>query len=412
MEDLRKQYMKLDTGPKGTEIDIGEGFIVALLSQNYTERMIRILLGVGGSKIQRLRNIISNGGLEGFHTRKARAPPHHALTDADHCRVKLFIASIKNVENGFPCPHRHQKIYLTDQDITWTILHQQYRVANIGFRLISQSRWIQLVKLFFPGVRLTRSTEDACDCCVRINIQLKATDISDADRERLKLEKNAHLDQAIAQRRVVTTFMRTFVSKEDPTQPIPQAIPDVYDEVDEDDAEPIVINDAQKLKVQVQIEDFGGSLSMPFYGKERPSADYFNSNLNVSNFVIADMSRHKNVITFYDERAQGKGADALCSLRFSYHRELARQGNLPEILVVILDNCVGQNKSQCVMRFFAMLSILFYKKVVLIYLIPGHSPMLLTVLLLYAEMLCEKKIYTRFRRSWMCVHKSRVSMRG
>jgi uncharacterized membrane protein required for colicin V production len=45
----------------------------------------------------------------------------------------------------------------------------------------------------------------------------------------------------------------------------------------------------------------------------------------------------------------------------------------PKILVVILDNYVGQNKSQLVMQFFALLSIMFYIKVVLIYLIPKHS---------------------------------------
>jgi hypothetical protein len=43
------------------------------------------------------------------------------------------------------------------------------------------------------------------------------------------------------------------------------------------------------------------------------------------------------------------------------------------MLVVILNNCVGQNKSQLVMQFLALLSITFYTKVVLIYLIPGHS---------------------------------------
>jgi hypothetical protein len=46
---------------------------------------------------------------------------------------------------------------------------------------------------------------------------------------------------------------------------------------------------------------------------------------------------------------------------------------MPKIVVVILDNCVEENKSQLVMQFLAMLSITFYTKVVLIYLILGHS---------------------------------------
>jgi hypothetical protein len=46
---------------------------------------------------------------------------------------------------------------------------------------------------------------------------------------------------------------------------------------------------------------------------------------------------------------------------------------MSKTLLVILENCVGQNKSQLVMQVFLLLSILFYLKVVLVYLIPGHS---------------------------------------
>ena len=42
----------------------------------------------------------------------------------------------------------------------------------------------------------------------------------------------------------------------------------------------------------------------------------------------------------------------------------------------LLDNCVGQNKSQVVMKFFCLLSILFYKTVALMYFLPGHSHMI------------------------------------
>ena len=44
--------------------------------------------------------------------------------------------------------------------------------------------------------------------------------------------------------------------------------------------------------------------------------------------------------------------------------------------MTLLDNCVGQNKSQVVMKFYCMLSILFYETVALMYFIPGHTHML------------------------------------
>jgi hypothetical protein len=52
---------------------------------------------------------------------------------------------------------------------------------------------------------------------------------------------------------------------------------------------------------------------------------------------------------------------------------LDRKQATPKILVVIFNNCVGQNKSQIVMQFFTLLSITCYTKIMLIYLIPGHS---------------------------------------
>jgi hypothetical protein len=43
------------------------------------------------------------------------------------------------------------------------------------------------------------------------------------------------------------------------------------------------------------------------------------------------------------------------------------------MLLLILDNCVGQNKSKVVFMFYAQLSLLFYDKVALLFLILGHS---------------------------------------
>ena len=119
---------------------------------------------------------------------------------------------------------------------------------------------------------------------------------------------------------------------------------------------------------------------MPHYGFKRPSADYFNSDLVLNLFVISDVTRTKNNVFLYDERGQGKGADALCSLRMRYHlRQIAeynQQGIKPQLYMSLLDNCVGQNKSQVVMLFMCLLSVIFYKVVGLMYFLPGHSHMI------------------------------------
>ena len=141
-----------------------------------------------------------------------------------------------------------------------------------------------------------------------------------------------------------------------------------------------VNGDTLKRGIQLQAEDYGGSIALPHYGFQRPSADYFNSNLMCYNYIVADVLAGKNHVYYYDERHQGKGADALCSLRIRYHlkkvREFYDKGITPVLSMSLLDNCVGQNKSQVVMKFFCMLSFLFYDTVALFYFLPGHSHMI------------------------------------
>lgn len=48
----------------------------------------------------------------------------------------------------------------------------------------------------------------------------------------------------------------------------------------------------------------------------------------------------------------------------------------PRVSISILDNCVGQNKSQLMMKFFPLLSVCFYDTVATLYLLPGHSHMM------------------------------------
>ncbi len=66
----------------------------------------------------------------------------------------------------------------------------------------------------------------------------------------------------------------------------------------------------------------------------------------VSNFVVVNLTSDSVDVLFYDEQAQGKDADALCNLRFTYYSNkfktmLECKQAMPKILVVILDNCVG-----------------------------------------------------------------------
>ena len=184
----------------------------------------------------------------------------------------------------------------------------------------------------------------------------------------------------------MSKFVKGYVNSIDPALlfPTDEVIEDVIDDIVGHLDRQLVLDSVERsksvgAKVLVQAEDFGGSIPLPHYGHSRPSADYFNSNLMLHPFVITNINDNVNHVMLFDERGQDKGADCMCSLRTKYHLEqidcykdcVVR----PSVSVSIMDNCVGQNKSQAMMKYFAMLSVLFYDKVVLLYLIPGHSHM-------------------------------------
>jgi hypothetical protein len=92
-------------------------------------------------------------------------------------------------------------------------------------------------------------------------------------------------------------FVKQYIAANAPEQPVPNAIiPDTID-----DAPPDPIDDAFP-EIQIQIEDFDSSFPLPFYGHQRPSVDYFNSNLMMQNFIISDITANRNNVLIYDER--------------------------------------------------------------------------------------------------------------
>ena len=116
--------------------------------------------------------------------------------------------------------------------------------------------------------------------------------------------------------------------------------------------------------VLMQGEDFMGSIAVPIYGHERPSSDYFNSNLMLHAFVVANIGSKTNYVWCFDERGQGKGADCMCSLRMKYHilqwdhyRDKERR---PTVSISVLDNCCAQIKSQLTMKFYCLLILNYF----------------------------------------------------
>jgi hypothetical protein len=110
--------------------------------------------------------------------------------------------------------------------LTWTELWKRYekKMVSLERRVMSFSRWTQYVKLHQPRVRLTRTAEDVCDCCVHIDIQLARDDLLLEEREHLVLEKGMHLHVTIDQRRFMSGCVKQYIAANAPHQPVPNAI--------------------------------------------------------------------------------------------------------------------------------------------------------------------------------------------
>ena len=134
-----------------------------------------------------------------------------------------------------------------------------------GHRVLSVERWRQYIVYFYPGVRLSRSKEDVCDACMRIELQLCDESLTPEARAALELQKRTHLEASKGWRRAMGDFVKQFVSREAPAQILPALI--VEEELLVAAMDALVIDEPPIL--QVTAEDFGGSLTMPHYGFRR-----------------------------------------------------------------------------------------------------------------------------------------------
>jgi hypothetical protein len=224
---------------------------------------------------------------------------------------------------------------------------------------------------------MTRSKQDECDACIRLNLIIKNELATPTERENARIELEQHNTAARDQRRAISSFSKEYINTLLlPVTALASVLPDHLDsdEIGE-------LNKPTTGEVLFLAEDFGQGIALPYYGVNRPSCDYFNSNLMLNLYIMADVTRNEHNVFLYDERAMGKGKDALCSLRIAFHLKhrnwcLAEGVSLPRFFIGVYDNCVGQNKSNITLKFASFLTLSgFYERVLLIYFIPRHSHM-------------------------------------
>ena len=290
-----------------------------------------------------------------------------------------------STELGYPCGHRRLLKYCTDPAVTsWDKLYElhflRFEESNRLVRKMGKTSFFNCMTAYHPEFRLKRVMEDACDTCYELHEMLKDKSRSVEDLKKIEEALANHGEMARTMRKTMRNAILLWKGNSASVDQVLEGAADRLEAILLDDEVPGINWHPSKVeKVQLVCEDFAGNFTSPWYGSLRPGADYYASKLKLYCFIIADISRNINYVKLYDERAMGKDANALCSLRFVHHLTQFNStpvDSRPTILFEVLDNNVGQNKSQVVFMFFALLSMTLYRDgVVLLFLCAGHSHM-------------------------------------
>ncbi|OWZ21052.1 Cleavage inducible protein [Phytophthora megakarya] len=191
--------------------------------------------------------------------------------------------------------------YQDKPNITWKVIHDRYFGENTRAKPgVRTMRYSRFTQYRRYYFSGVRLTRSVVD------IQLQQPDLTEDERNVLLLEPSTILDSATAQRRLLSNFIKVSSALHAP--------------------EPI----------------------LPI----------------IQNFVLVDITNKWNKVYFYDERTQGKNADALCGFRLLFHlatlQNNVRNNITPaEVSFSLMNNCVGQNKSKVVLTFFRCFRLYF-----------------------------------------------------
>lgn len=324
LAELKTTYHDLQASKGFEEAD---GVIMTCLSMGMSNVEINVFLNVGTSRITRLRKRMLLGAdfVKVQHTRS------HKFSAETVLFLRQQMKTWK-VEDGFPCPHRRARQYFTEEGLTWRKLWQRYKedVAKLvepdlkdKVSCMAYSTFTMYVRFINPGLRLTRSEQDVCDSCIRLDLIINNPLSTEMQVANAVMEKQQHNSAARDQRRTISEFTKKYAATLDCSVP-DVVIPDHLPEEDADVPARTAESDEEQSLLLIA-EDYGQGIALPWFGRRRPGSDYFQSNLMLHMFVVADISKHEHNVFIYDERLMGKDADALCSLRMAFLQRCRRQ---------------------------------------------------------------------------------------
>ena len=127
----------------------------------------------------------------------------------------------------------------------------------------------------------------------------------------------------------------------------------------------------------VAIVDFCQNVQLPSHQKDQPGETYFFIPLNIFVLGVVDCNSLKDHLHayMYTEAEGRKGGNLVVSLimKYLFHRSLL-DGKQRYKLMIIMDNCTGQNKNNYVIHLAPYLTMEnYFEKVCVMFRIAGHT---------------------------------------
>ena len=398
----------------GRKKSVSDGFLRGIiLSQDLSRAEAMLFFKIGRYRFDRIREYNPNLPIP------KKRPNDNIVTSEDKEFVRILMKAMET-EPGYPCHHRSTPLYMADPAVTFVSLHNMYKEECLerGIRSISYDSFRKVVKFLLPTLHLGKTQADSCNACFSLELQIRNPETSEQLKQELIAAKQVHLKDAINTRKAISKLVKSVQMRVAPDDPpltedpvfIPSCFKDPYDRLnrplvvdyeegrvgeneddgsyddfdrglnaDNDDGEEVSGDeprDKGPRDLLVSVQDFGSGIPLPSYGANQPNHDYYASNMTVHNMNFVDCATGRCNIAYFDETQAGKDGNSVSSLRWNNlkHSILENQNNVPVAECKVLDNCVGQNKSNTTHKFSMLCSlIIFPEGVTDIYFKVGHS---------------------------------------
>ena len=305
---------------------------------------------VGRERVENLCLAVDTDGVAlRIHGNK-KYPRHNQISYTEVARVRDFVRNMADV-HGLPLPGRlpnqEDKVLLLPSNMPKSAIYRDYKdaCAKIPVPPVGQSTFYNLWSTLLPSIGTMKPSSDLCfECQQNISRIIRSAHLSEDEKsDRLRLAET-HLHLAKTERDWYNWQIAECKDFED---------------------------DHSRPRMMHYSFDYAQQVHFP-NDPQQPGPAYSLSARKCQIFGVACEPLGKQVNYLIDEgEVIGKGANATVSL---LHHFLNVHGQKEEHLMLHADNCVGQNKNNCLIHYLLYLVLMGYKKtVVLSFMLSGHT---------------------------------------